>query len=260
MAGNSIYVTDERNDADLLKALGSIAQSYPLVAGDVNFKGKWIDNEEIWIWCERKKLGDLVACALDTGRLLRQIQEAHQAGFKFFFLIVEAMFRKDPATGLLQQLRGKNWANYTLGSNTKTIPYSRISGYLNQLRYYLNIQVYITRSVRETADTVMEVYSMFQTPPEDHNSLKQFATTPEPVASFLQKPSLIRRMAKELPGIGWDRSKDIEEELGSARELCRVLADGDREALLNIAGIGKGIVDKIQVELEENECPGNNTN
>jgi len=250
MSLNSFYVTNEPNDKDLAKQL-TLATPIEMQCGDVAFTGKWTDNEEMWVWCERKKLGDLVACALDTGRLLRQIQEAHQAGFKFFFLIVEAMFRKDPATGLLQQLRGKNWANYTLGSNTKTIPYSRISGYLNQLRYYLNIQVYITRSVRETADTVMEVYSMFQTSPEDHSSLKQFATTPEPVASFLQKPSLIRRMAKELPGIGWDRSKDIEEELGSARELCRVLADGDWVRLLGIEGIGRGIVTKIDGELDE---------
>jgi len=91
---------------------------------------------------------------------------------------------------------------------------------------------------------------MFQTSPEDHSSLKQFATSPEPVASFLQKPSLIRRIAKELPGIGWDRSKDIEAELGSARELCRVLADGDMTRLMEVEGIGKGITGRIESELD----------
>jgi len=251
-----LYVTNEPNDKDLAKQL-TLATPFELRCGDVNFIGRWIDGEEIWIWGERKKLGDLVSCILDTGRLLRQIQEAHQSGFKFLFLIIETTFlRANPKSGVLEIRTGKGWKEYKLGSMSKPIQYSRIMGYLNQLRYYLGVHIYYTNSVRETAQVIMGVYSMFQTTPEEHDSLQQFVTTPEPVASFLQKPSLIRRMAKELPGIGWDRSKDIEAELGSARELCRVLcgdyrAGGDTSRLMEIEGIGKGIVAKIEAELDE---------
>jgi len=256
MTLSPIYVTNEPNDKDLAKQLGKLCEPYELKCGDVNFLANWTDDEQVWVWGERKKLGDLVTCATDSGRLLRQVQEAHQAGFKFLFLIIEAIYRRDPTSGLLQTRNGKDWQDYHINpkdKKSKTIPYSRISGYLNQLRYYLGVHIYHTASVRETALTIMDIYGMFQTPPEDHNSLKQFATTPEPVASFLQKPSLIRRMVKELPGIGWDRSKDIEAELGSAKRLCEVLSGGDREALLGIEGIGKKTVDNIQVALEEDE-------
>jgi len=257
-----LYITNEPNDKDLVKALpDSIA--YELKCGDINHQGYWVAGEQIWIWGERKKLSDLVTCALDSGRLLRQVQEAHQAGFKFLYLIVEATYRESPVTGLLEvrkPIRGAKgqgtWTAYHINprdSKSATVPYSRIRGYLNQLRYYLGVHVYHTASVKETAATVMGIYGMFQVPPESHNTLKQFATTPEPVASFLHKPSLIRRMAKELPGIGWDKSHDIELELKTAKELCRVLAEGDREKLLGIPGIGKKTVDNIQTAIAKSE-------
>jgi endonuclease III len=94
---------------------------------------------------------------------------------------------------------------------------------------------------------------MFQREPEEHSSLKQFAITPEPISSFLSKPSLIRRMAKELPHIGWDRSKDIEKEFGTARELCRVLAEGERERLLDVDGVGKKIATDILESIDKDE-------
>jgi len=248
----TLYVTNEPNDKDLAKQL-TIADVRELICGDINHTGKWIDGEEIWVWGERKKLGDLVTCALDSGRLLRQIQDAHQAGFKFLYLIIEAIYRRDPKTGLLQFRRGKNWVDYHINpkdTKSKTVQYSRISGYLNQLRYYLGVHVYHTASVRETALTIMDIYSMFQTSPEEHSSLKQFATSPEPVASFLQKPSLARRLLKEFSGMGWDRSKAAELSLGTAREVCRVMAENDMARLMEVEGIGKGITSKIESELD----------
>ena len=253
-----LYITAEPNDRDLAKQL-PLAIPYELKCGDINHQGYWVNGELVWIWGERKHLGDLVTCALDSGRLLRQVQEAHQAGFKFLYLIIEAVYRESPTTGLLETRRGKLWKEYHINptnSKSATVPYNRIRGYLNQLRYYLGVHVYHTASVRETALTIMSIYGMFQIPPEEHNTLKQFTSSPEPVGSFLHKPSLLRRLAKELPGIGWDRSKDLEDELKTARELCRVIADdtdADRVRLLGIDGIGKKTVDSIQQALDKEE-------
>lgn len=258
MTLSPIYTTNENNDQDLVKALGSLSTPMELACGDVNFLGYWLDNERVWIWGERKKLSDLVNCVMDSGRLLRQIQDAHQAGFKHKFLIVEAMYRRGPTNGLLEYRSGKEWKTYHLNPRdpkSATVPYSRVSTYLDELRYYLNVHIYRTNGVRETADVIRDIYALFQQPPDQHNSLKQFATSPEPISAFLSKPSLLRRMAKELPHIGWDRSKDIEEELGTARELCRVLAglgEGEtREKLLGIEGIGKKTVEDIEKALDE---------
>lgn len=244
-----LYTTNESNDADLAKQLGNLADVRELACGDINHLGYWLDGSQVWVWGERKKLGDIINC-LDSGRLLRQIQDARQAGFTHLYLILETPFmRANPTTGILETRTGSDWRTYGF-NGSKGIQYSRLMGYLNQLRFYLNVHVYQTHSVKETAQIVLGIYSLFQTTPEEHSSLNQFAVSPEPIASFLQKPSLLRRMAKELPGIGWDRSKDMEEEFGSARRLCEVLANGDREALLGIEGIGKRTVEKIEEALE----------
>jgi len=250
-----LYLTDEPNDADLIPHLGNLAIPYPLVCGDINFQGYWQDGEIVWIWGERKKLSDMVNCALDTGRFLRQIQDARQAGFRFFFLILEGIFRRG-SNGLLEIRKGNDWQPYHVdprNPQSPTVPYYRISNYLNQCRYYLGIHVYRTNSPRETAMEISDLYSMFQQPPEAHSSLKQFTSESgnDTVTAYLAKPSLIRRLAKELPHIGWDRSHGFERELGSAREMCRILADNDTKRLLKIEGIGKKIAADILAEVNK---------
>ena len=79
-----------------LPLFGDIATSYPII-GDFNFKGVWTEGEQVWVWGDRKKLGDLVDCVVSTGRLLRQVQDAKAAGFRFFFVVIEAVFHADLA-------------------------------------------------------------------------------------------------------------------------------------------------------------------
>ena len=257
MSGLSpIYVTSAPNDKDLLHHLGSLAQVHQIEAGDINFLGLWENGEQVWVWGERKKLSDLVNCVLDSGRFLRQIQDAHAAGFKFFFSIIEAMYRANPQTGLLEYRRGKNWTTYHINPKNTTSPtvdFKRIEDYLNEISFYLGVRVFHTLSVRETAQKVINLYHLFQRAPEDHNSLKQFASTPGPVAAYLVKPSLIRRVAKELPHIGWDRSWEFEREFGSLREMCRVIGDGDTRRLMELEGIGKKIAEDIILASEVDE-------
>ena len=57
--------------------------------------------------------------------------------------------------------------------------------------------------------------------------------------------SLVRRVAKELPGIGWERSLLVEETFDSVRTMV----NAPLEEWLEIEGIGKGIATKVQEEL-----------
>jgi len=250
---NPIYLTSAPNDADLIPHLGHLCQPYDIQCGDFNFQGYWQDNQPVWIWGERKKLSDLVNCALDTGRFLRQIQDAHAANFTFFFTIIEALYRcgKD---GLIEIKKGNKWVVYHLNprdSSSPTVHYDRIEGYLNQINYYCNVRVYHTTNAKETANTVLGIYNMFQLPPEDHNSLKQFATSPDPVAAFLTKPSLIRRVAKEFPGVGWKLSQEFEKGFGCTADLCAVIFNQDIERLMELEGVGKKTAEGI-IEACEN--------
>lgn len=243
-----IFLSTAPNENDLEPILGGMCNRQPIPFGDFNFQGKWWEGEDIWIWGERKKLGDLVQCVQSTGRLLRQVQDAKDAGFRAFFIIVEAIIRCNPRNGALQYRRGNGWTDYHINPSNPSsaiVPYKRIADFLNQLDLYCGIRYRISSGPQDTVRKVLDLYSMFQQAPEDHNSLKQFEITSENGAAFLAKPSLLRRVVKEQDKVGWDRSKNFEDEFTNLADYCRTIADGDIKRLMKVKGVGRGIAQSI---------------
>lgn len=258
-----IFVTDEPNDADLGPLIGPLARVVPMEYGDAAFFGKWEGGESISICGDRKKLNagykvrgvatgrsDMIQCILETGRHIQQIQDAYEAGYKFQFLIVEGIFRPNPSTGTLEVRSGNKWV-----VTTPQVEYSRVDDYFNQISYYLNIMVKFSASPKETARIILDLYRMFQKPPEDHHTLLRFHQPPESYAQLMERPSMLRRIAKELPNVDWVRSKAIEDHFGTLQEFSRVLAlTDDREKskiLRQVPGIGKVIADNIVADSKQ---------
>lgn len=75
---------------------------------------------------------------------------------------------------------------------------------------------------------------------DEHKSLKQFHVLPPPAASIV-KPGLMRRIAKELAGVGWDKSIAVEAKFGSVREMI----NANEQTWQQIEGIGKVIAARI---------------
>lgn len=245
---NPIFITQSPNDQDLVPLLGDLCRPYPIPYGDFNFEGVWVGGERVWVWGERKKLGDLVQCVMSTGRLLAQVQRAREAGFRFFFLIVESIFRRAPDNGALQYRTGSGWRDYHLNPRSHespTIPYKRVADYLNELDWYCGVRVRVSSGPADTARKIVDVWRLFQQRPEEHGSLKQFEEHQDPYGAYLSRPSLVRRIAKELPGVSWSRSLGFEAEFESAQELCRVLGEGDGKRLRMAKGVGKETVRTI---------------
>ena len=231
-----IYLTTAANDKDLLKPLGDLAVTAPIPYGDFIFTGVTeVDGQTqpVKVCGERKKMGDMVNC-IDDGRHVAQMQAANEAGFDYYFLVLESVWRTDKG-GQVQYRRGRNWVPTGMHR-------TRLEAYLNQLHYLLGVQVKQSANVKETAAVIKGVYQFFQT--TEHSSLKKFYTSP--VSGLLLKPpSLVRRVAKELPGIGWERSLLVEETFDSVRTMV----NAPLEEWLEIEGIGKGIATKVQEEL-----------
>jgi ERCC4-type nuclease len=236
-----IFLTTSPNDADLLPLFNGIAQPMANPYGDFMFFGKWIAGEGVTVCGERKKLGDLLKCISD-GRHLQQVWRAREAGFKHIFLILEAIIRPGRDTGLVQTRRGKDWVNAIPETD-----YSRLEAYLNEISWYAGVQVKQTTSPRDTVRAVIALWKMFQTAPEDHSSLQKFYEPPPP-AVHLTRPSLFRRVVKELPKIGWERSQVMEQRF----ESVYVLVNSGREEWLQVEGLGPVIVDRARKELG---CP-----
>ena len=199
-----IYTSDLPNDQDLIKALGSMAIPVNLFT-DACFASV----DEKLIACERKKIGDLCAC-INNGRFLFQMQNCKSAGADYLILISEGRYRRNPDDGVLEapvwgfnprtNHRAEVWEPVK-----PTTMFSRFDQYLTELQRDAGIIVKHTENVRGTADTILALYQNFQTPPDQHQSLNQIFKPPTPSVQLV-RPSLVRRIASELPGIGWEWS------------------------------------------------------
>lgn len=232
-----IYLTESANDRGLLPLFPpDMAMLAPIPYGDFNFFGVWRAGEPVTICGERKRLRDLINC-IHNGRYLAQVQKARAAGFSFLFLIVEIDEHRYRIgdDGLMQVRKGKEWEDLR-----PEILYWRIDDYLNQVHHILGVQVKRSGGPQETVRQVTGLYRMFQKPPEEHGSLKTFWTIPEPVVDLWERPSLVRRVAKELPGIGWELSRRIEEKFPTVDHLIRNI-----DLVEEVEGVGKKKADEI---------------
>ena len=223
-----IYVTTAANDKDL----GKLGPLVPILHGDVVFQGK-ADGKDVLVCVERKKMRDLVNC-INDGRHLQQVRQAYEAGFNYYSLVIEALWR-ETRDGDTEYRSGTNWVRVGM-------PWSRIQAYLTELHYLMGVRVVYSKDTKETIQTIKSMHRFFQT--ESHDSLKRFYVAPV-AGMLLQQPSLVRRVAKELPGIGWERSLAVEANWGSVRDMVNAPV----EDWIKLDGIGKGIARRVQEEL-----------
>lgn len=226
-----IYITSAANDNDLRKALSEAVEA-PIAFGDVLIEGVSETGSKIWAVGERKRSVDLLKCISD-GRLLKQVRDAYGVGWDRYFLVIESIMRRNQE-GNVEYRTGPHWA-------ATTMPWARFQAYLNALHYQMGVYVLWSTSVRNTAETIRGLHTFFSS--VDHQSLKQFHA---PTPSLIYNPTLIRRVANQLPGIGWERSLSVENHWSSVRRMINASAQEWQE----IEGIGKGISNQIVEVLE----------
>ncbi len=247
----TLYCSNLSNDQDMIRALGSMAVPIPIAFGDVVFWGASDTDIPIRVCVERKKIGDLASCILDGGYLY-QAQSAKEAGMDVLCLIAEGQTRASPEDGLLEILvwgiNPRTLRRAQIYEPVKpTIAYARFDQYLTELDYLANIIVKRSSDVRETAAIIKALWLNFQTPPSKHNSLHQMFSPP-PQRVQLVKPSLVRRVANELPDIGWGKSQAVAEKFGTVRAMV----EAGVKDWLDVDGIGKKTAEKVVRELSGN--------
>lgn len=233
----------------MIKALGSCAIPIPLPVGDCAFFGVGDNDSPLRVCVERKKIGDIVQC-INDGRYLHQAQLAKEAEFDVLCLIVEGATRANPDDGLLEipvwGINPRTMKRAEIWQPVKpTMTYSRFDQYLTELDYLVGIIVKRSRDVHETVSIIKALWDNFQTPPSEHQSLHSIFKRPIGVVSLVM-PSLVRRVASELDGIGWTRSKAVSEKFRSVREL----ANADVSEWREVDGIGKKTAERVVEQLE----------
>jgi ERCC4-type nuclease len=126
------------------------------------------------------------------------------------------------------------------------MPYHRFDGYLSELGLYLGVLVKRTQSPEETVAVIRSLWQLFQQPPSKHSSLESFYVQPPPRTDLLfRRPTFLRRVAKEIDGVGWDKSIEVERRFRSVREM----ANAPKSEWLKIPGIGEKTANRAVQEL-----------
>ena len=234
-----LLCTDEPNDTDLVYALGSVAVALPLFT-DCCFTSM----ESLVVACERKKVGDMASC-VQTGRFLSQMATCRENNADVLVLILEGRYRRNPDDGVLEIPIWK--VNPRTGKRAEfwepvapLTQFSRFDQYLTELQRDAGIIFKHTENVKGTADVIRTLYDNYQTRSDRHQSLNQFYVAPPPRVPLV-KPNLLRRVAKELEGVGWTKSGDVAGVFTSVREM----ANADVKEWAKIPGIGKKTAEAV---------------
>lgn len=200
--------------------------------GDVMITGQGPDGE-VDVGIERKRIGDLVN-SMTSGRLSGHQVPGMLEAYYHSYLIVEGQWKENKCNGELITRRGKDWAPLNRGGYKYSA--TGIWQYIMTLEQMCGMTVRVTKDIHDTCYTVQQIHRWWEKDWEKHTGhLQMHKQGPERAALGVRKPSLLRRMASELPGVGWKRSLEVERRFGTIE--CLMLAT--ETELMEIEGIGK---------------------
>lgn len=214
-----------------------VAQLGHLEFADASFLGMK-DGSVVCIGVERKALSDLLS-SMQTGRFAAVQLPGLKACYNTVYVIVEGVY-KVHQNGSILVPRGGTWVNFHLGRRQFTS--RELDGFITSL-LEAGIRVRETHTLHQTGMLIYNLYRWYQK--ESHHSLlamhKHRFPDDDAGGVILQPPSLMRRIAAELPGIGWKRSMDVSKHFGSVEKMI----NADEKEWARVTGIGKGIAKKV---------------
>lgn len=222
----------------LLKRLRLEAQEADLPYGDFAFDGVW-QGSPVCVGVERKRVHDMLRCIDDS-----RYNETQRVGmarlYDISYLIVEGYFKAhDPYGHLMESHDGCHW--YDCRPGGQRVMYHKLRRYLFSVQHS-GVYVLFSKDMFQTAYDIHELYHYYQK--RKHTSMLQMQTYNIP--SLNGKPSLTRRWAFSLEGVGEVHSQ-------AAEELFKTplaLANSSVEEWLAVPGIGPKTARSIIAEIE----------
>lgn len=243
-----IYIDSRVGSAELFPRIKGKKQLTKLTFGDFMFMGCGPDGP-ISIGIERKTVPDLRDSFI-TGRL-----SAHQIPgllntYTRTYLVIEGRMKVDPKTGALMTW-GRKWDSKRSGwvqDVGAQVTYRSVMGFLNTLENYCGIRLRFTENEVATARLVNDLHTWWSKGWEEHTSMHMFNSASEYHVG-MKRPSVMRKIAADLPGIGWKRSEAVEKKFGSVRRMVNAAP----EEWVEIDGIGKGIAKTVTEAVRKGE-------
>lgn len=223
----------------LLKALGAPVEPVTLEFGDVTFYAPGFPRG---IGIELKKFDDILTC-VTTGRFSGHQLRGMAIDYAEQFLIIEGLWRPNPSDGVLEtwgwnhETKKREWI--AAGRGRRRWQYRDFDAYLNTQEIKGGIRIKRTTTPDETARVVYGLYNWWQDY-EGHRSHLALNRAGRDGAIFF-KPTFARRVATELPGVGFERSGDV----AAAFPTVRRMLDATPKEWAGVKGIGKTLAKRI---------------
>ena len=187
---------------------------------------------------EIKRVPDAVNC-LYSGRLADAQIPLMRQQYDVCYLVIEGLYQPDTA-GVLQQYKGGlgKWGHWhDARSGSKRLMYSQFEQWLSTLEVEGGVRVRHTLTPWSTANLLLALENWWSR--GGHKSFHVMHNGSD--TASLTRPNMLRRIAAELPLIGWERSAAVAQHFKSVEAMVEATEAEWRE----IDGIGKGIAKAV---------------
>lgn len=205
--------------------------------GDVSFMGEGPDGRPVPIGIELKQLSDVLKCITD-GRFSSHQLPGLRASYEVVYLVFYGPYKCDLETGTLLVPRQGDWKTAHIGS--RGFMYRELDSWLSSIELRGGVRIRRTWNVREAATVCQSLFSWWGKEWDKHRAHAELQDVVLEQVMLLP-PTLLRKIAAQLPGVGWKRSRDVSTHFNSVLEM--VLASS--EEWQSIQGIGKVIANKV---------------
>ena len=206
--------------------------------GDVMFMGDGPDGRPIPVGIEHKTLADVLKCISDS-RFAGVQLPGLVSTYEYVYLVVQGLYRPCHKTGSLlvpRRKRGKLiWEPVQLGYRAYT--WTDLESWLTTMEVKAGVMVKRANNRTDSALIIQSLYRWWTAKGWDRHMAHLQFHQPEVDQLILHTPSILRRMAAQLPGIGWTKSAAVEKKFKS---VAGMVMSNPRD-WETIPGIGKKI-------------------
>lgn len=201
-----------------------------LLYGDIAIDGNGPEGMPVAIGVEYKKLPDLLQC-IDNGRLVGHQLPGMLDVYNVVWLLVEGIWR-ERLDGLIEVPRGQIWQPIKTGTGNAMA--ASLQGFLMTMEQKVGIKVMRTGTTGQSVDWLYHL-NRWWTGKDWEAHRAHLAFDNSQALALISRPSLVRRVAKELPGVGMGRSGPVARTFTSVVDMAMATVE-EWEA---IEGIGK---------------------
>jgi ERCC4-type nuclease len=244
-----IFVDDRAGSeqyAALLSKCGVPTELTRLDFGDLFFVGRGEQGAPVDVGIEVKKLSDLIA-SIRSERLqghqlpgMRAAQEGSKPLYDFAYLLIEGEMNYD-AQGVLLRRAGRVGNRFQPIGGNMTV--GELFKRLNSMHLMAGLNWAWFQHERECVKYVESLYRTWTD--KDLDQHKSHLGLYQPAPMLRKDPSMVERMAAQLPGVGWGKAQAIAKRFKTPYEMIQA----PEAAWMKIPGIGKEIAQKAMQAL-----------